>query len=225
MRVTALVPALDAAGTIGLVVRGALKHVERVVVVDDGSVDETAAEAARAGARVISHGQNFGKGEALKTGFKHALSEGFDAIVTLDADTQHDPDEIPRLLEAAYAGADIVIGARLAEKDKIPRARYYTNLVGVACISWRAGTHIEDTQSGFRVYRTDAVRGIRLYTHGFDTETEILIKAGRLGKRIVTVPVRTIYTDEIISKSHFRPVCDTYRICMVFLDSLFWPRG
>ncbi len=221
----ALVPALDAADTIAQVVNGAREHVERVVVVDDGSADETAAEAEKAGALVIRHDRNLGKGEALKTGFKHAQAEDFEAVVTLDADTQHDPAEIPSLIKAFDAGADIVIGARLADKEKIPRARYYTNLVGVACISWRAGCRIEDTQSGFRVYRISAVRDIRLYTHRFDTETEILIKAGRRGKRIVTVPVKTIYTDEIISKSHFRPVYDTYRICMIFLDSLFWPRG
>jgi len=221
----ALVPALDAADTITRVVTGALPYVERVLVVDDGSGDGTAGKAESAGARVISHGRNLGKGEALKTGFGYALEEGFDAVVTLDADTQHDPEDIPRLLAAMEAGSDIVIGARLAEKEVIPRARYYTNLVGVTCISWRAGCHIDDTQSGYRVYRMEAVRDIKLGTHRFDTESEILIKAGRRGKRITTVPVRAIYTDEIVSKSHFRPVYDTYRICMVFLRSLFWPRG
>jgi glycosyltransferase involved in cell wall biosynthesis len=225
LRSMALVPALDAAGTVGGVVAGALKHVERVVVVDDGSTDGTGAVAAKAGAVVLTHTTNLGKGDALVTGFGYASANGYDAVVTLDADGQHDPGEMPKLLEKLETGADIVVGARLGDKDIIPKARYYTNLVGVTCISWRAGCRIEDTQSGFRAYRLSSLSGIKLTTHGFDTETEILIKAGRKGGNILSVPVRAIYTEAAMTRSHFRPVRDTYRICMVFLASLFWPKG
>lgn len=222
MRVMALIPALDAEETVGLVVRGVLEHVGDVLVVDDGSADRTADEAVSAGANVISHARNMGKGAALKTGFDYALANGYDAVLTLDADTQHDPGEVPKLLEAADKGADIVVGARLREKDKVPRARYYTNMAGVACISWRARQHIEDTQSGFRLYRAGVLDGLRLTTTRFDTESEILIRAGRKGARISCVPTSAIYTEEIIKRSHFRPVSDTYRICMVFLKSFLW---
>lgn len=222
MRVLALIPALDAEETVGRVVRGVLEHACDVLVVDDGSADRTAEEAVNAGADVISHSRNMGKGAALKTGFDYALAKGYDAVLTLDADTQHNPGEIPRLLEAAGKGADIVIGARLRDKDRVPKARYYTNMVGVACISWRARQHIEDTQSGFRLYRAEILNGLRLTTTRFDTESEILIRAGRKGARISCVPVSAIYTEEIIKRSHFRPVSDTYRICMVFLKSFLW---
>jgi len=221
----ALVPALDAAGTIAGVVEGALRHVGRVVVVDDGSTDDTGAVAASAGAEVIAHPENMGKGDALMTGFGYASSNGYDVVVTLDADGQHDPGEIPKLLDALETGADIAVGARLGEKENIPRARYYTNLVGVTCISWRAGCRIDDTQSGFRAYRVGSLSGITPATHGFETETELLIKVGRRGGTILSVPVRAIYSETALRRSHFRPVKDTYRICMVFLASLFWPKS
>lgn len=222
MRVMALIPALDAGDTVGQVVSGVLAHIGDVLVVDDGSTDGTAKEAVRAGAKVISHPSNMGKGVALKTGFDYALAAGYDAVLTLDADTQHDPAEIPALISEAATGADIVIGARLRDREKIPAPRYYTNMVGVRCISWRARQHIEDTQSGFRLYRADVLRGLKLTTARFDTESEILIRAGRKGAIISCVPVRTIYSEDIIKRSHFRPVADTYRICMVFLKSFLW---
>jgi glycosyltransferase involved in cell wall biosynthesis len=153
VKVMGLIPALDAGDTVGLVAAGALKYLDKVVVVDDGSSDDTAANARAAGATVISHSRNLGKGAALKTGFEYALGRGYDAVVTLDADTQHDPDEIPALLKEAEKGAGIVIGARLGDKEKVPPARYYTNMVGVAAISWRAKNRLLDSQSGFRLYR------------------------------------------------------------------------
>jgi len=217
----ALVPALDAGLTVGQVVRGASKYVDAVVVVDDGSADDTAEKAREAGAHIIRHDANRGKGAALKTGFDYALAQGYDAVITLDADTQHDPDDIPKLIEAA-GGAGIVVGSRLREKDKIPPARYYANMVGVKCISWRAKNALLDSQSGFRLYKAEVISGIKFSGGRFETETELLIRAGRRGFRIASVPVKTIYSEEIIRGSHFRTVSDTYRICIMFLRSFFF---
>jgi len=222
MRILGVIPAFNEAGTVGLVVSGALRHLADVLVVDDGSTDDTVQKAKAAGAKVVSHAGNLGKGAAIKTGFDYAMKEGFDAVVTLDADTQHDPDEIPKLIDAASGGAGIVIGSRLKDKEKIPKARYYTNMVGVGCISWRSKNRLLDSQSGFRLYRADVIRGMKFSGGRFETETELLIRAGLRGFKIASVPVRTIYSEEITGRSHFRAVYDTYRICIVFLKSFFW---
>ncbi|MGA2192952.1 MAG: glycosyltransferase family 2 protein [Nitrospirota bacterium] len=216
-----LIPAYQAADTVGRVVRGSLRHLGHVLVVDDGSTDGTSAAAREAGAVVISHARNRGKGYALKTGFLYALKAGYDAVVTLDADTQHDPEEIPKLLEKAGEG-EIVLGARLREKTVIPKARYWTNMVGVRCISWRAKAALDDSQSGFRLYKAGVLEGVKFRGGRFEGETELIIRAGRKGFRIVNVPVKAIYTPDILCKSHYRAVRDTYRICMMFLRSFFW---
>lgn len=222
MKVMGLIPALDAEDTVGLVVTGTLKYLERVVVVDDGSSDGTAEAARQAGADVISHVKNLGKGAALRTGFEYALKEGFDAVVTLDADTQHDPTEIPKLVETSKGGAGIVVGCRLKDREKIPAARYYTNMVGVKCFSWMSRNRLDDSQSGFRFYTAGVLTGMKFASTGFETESELLIRAGRRGYKIANVPVKAIYDERILSKSHFRAVRDTYRICILFLRSFFW---
>lgn len=223
MKTMGLIPALDAGETVGAVVAGAAKYLDEVLVVDDGSSDDTVEKARGAGAAVISHGRNLGKGAALRSGFEYALGRGYDAVLTLDADAQHDPDEIPKLLKEAENGAGIVIGSRLGDKEKVPKARYYTNMVGVRCISWRSKSRLSDSQSGFRVYRAFVLKGMTYTSAGFETETELLIKAGRRGFGITSVPVSAIYGPEVLRRSHFRTVRDTYRICILFLKSFFWP--
>jgi glycosyltransferase involved in cell wall biosynthesis len=224
LRFLALIPALDAADTVGWIVEGARKHIPDVLVVDDGSSDDTAKKAEEAGAAVVRHPKNAGKGAALRTGFGYALANGYDAVITLDADGQHDPDEIPKLVDKLKDGAGIVIGARLRDKDSIPPARYYTNRLGVACYSWRSKSRLEDSQSGFRVYRAEVLRGMKYTSSRFEAESEFLVRAGRRGFRIDSVPVRTIYNEDVLQRSHYRPVADTYRICILFLKTFFWFR-
>jgi glycosyltransferase involved in cell wall biosynthesis len=222
VKVLGLIPAYDAKGMVGGVVEKALKYLPEVLVVDDGSSDNTAGEASEAGAKVISHPRNLGKGAALKTGFRYALEKGYDAVLTMDADGQHDPDEIPKLLSAASSDAGIVVGARLTEKDKIPPARYRANMVGVKCISWRARNPLLDSQSGFRIYKAELLREMKVKSSGFEAESEMLMRAGIMGYKIISVPVRTIYSEEALRRSHFRAVPDTYHICITFLRSFFW---
>jgi UDP-N-acetylglucosamine---dolichyl-phosphate N-acetylglucosaminyltransferase len=222
VKVLGLIPAYDAQGMVEGVVKKALKYLPEVLVVDDGSSDNTAGEAGEAGAKVISHPRNLGKGAALKTGFRYALEKGYDAVLTMDADGQHDPDEVPKLLAAVSPDAGIVIGARLTEKEKIPPARYRANMVGVKCISWRARNALLDSQSGFRIYKAKLLREMKVKSSGFEAESEMLMRAGIMGYKIISVPVRTIYSEEALRRSHYRTVPDTYHICIMFLKSFFW---
>ena len=221
--ICAIIPAYNASHTICNVVEGAKRYLTTIVVVDDGSDDDTHSSAHKLGAIVIRHKKNVGKGMALRSGFAYVLEHDFDAAITLDADNQHDPSEIPKFVARYCEGeADIIIGSRMHDKDSIPRYRYIPNKVGVACISWAAGCHMEDTQSGYRLYRRKVIQTIILTTKGYHTETELLIKAGKKGFKIVTVPITPIYFPPGQDNSYYRPIIDTYLICITFLRSFFW---
>lgn len=221
--IAALVPAYNARETVGPIVAGVKRHVAYVLVIDDGSIDGTGDAAAAAGATVIRHLSNRGKGEALKTGFRFLVSRGYDAVLTLDADGQHDPDDIPGLVSRFRDGqAGIVIGTRMGDRDKIPRYRLIPNLVGNFFLSRASGQPIADSQCGMRIYAARLLRAVAISSSRFDAEAEILIKAGRFGFTFAFVPISTIYRQG--ARSHFIPVKDTYLICMVYLKSLFWKR-
>lgn len=206
----AVIPAYQAAATIGAVVRGVRRRLEHVIVVDDGSSDSTAEAAEREGARVERLPANGGKGVALRVGIERALALEPRALALLDADGQHDPDDLDALLAAWDAGtADLVIGARLADRDEIPTARFWTNYIGSRILSWMCGVELEDSQSGYRVISAPLARELGLASDGFAIESEMLIKAARRGARIAHVRVRTIYN---AGGSHFRPLLDTFRI-------------
>ncbi len=225
-RLCGLVPAFNLSRTISQVVRQTRQYLPEVLVVDDGSQDDTAQLAKKSGAKVLKIPRNQGKGWALRCGIRYLLQDPWEGIITLDGDLQHDPTEIPKLVqEYERTGAHIVVGSRMEEAKKIPWIRYWTNRVGVYCISWAAGQPLADTQSGFRVYRREVFELIPLWTTRYDTETEILIKAGMRGMRITSVPIQTIYHKDDENSSSFRPFPDTFLICMVFLKSLFWRKG
>ena len=226
LRFCALIPAYNLSQTISEVVRQTREHLREILVVDDGSQDDTARLAKESGAKVLRIDKNQGKGWALRSGFKHLLEKPWEGIVTLDGDLQHDPGEIPNLIEEHdKSRSQIVIGSRMAETEKMPWVRYWTNRIGVYCISWAVGQPLTDTQSGFRLYGREVLETIPLWTTRYDTETEILLKAGLLGMKITYVPIKTIYHEDDEISSSFRPFPDTFLICMVFLKSLFWRRG
>jgi glycosyltransferase involved in cell wall biosynthesis len=216
----AIIPAFRCAATIGEVVRATRLQVRRVVVVDDGSHDGTGELASRSGADVRQHAENRGKGEALRTGIAAALEASPDAIVLLDGDGQHDPGEIPVLVEAwKRSGAQMVIGSRWSDPAKIPGERYWTNYIGSRVLAWMSGLDLEDTQSGFRLLEVKLAAELKLRHRGYAIETEMLLKAARKGARIVNVPIRAIYED---GPSHFRPVLDTFRIsCAAVYTKVF----
>jgi glycosyltransferase involved in cell wall biosynthesis len=208
-RPVALVPAYEAAATVGDVVRGLLRHVARVVVVDDGSTDATAAEAMRAGAEVLRLPANGGKGSALRAGLATVLAGDASHVAFVDADGQHDPEDLPRLLEAARTGDDFVIGSRMNGQDGIPAARFRTNEIGSRILTRMTGHEVEDGQSGYRVVAAPLLRRLSLSSRGYLIETEVLLKAARHVPRFANVPVRAIYNSE---RSHYRPFRDTWII-------------
>jgi len=201
-----VIPALNASKTIGAVIGGALKYIPKVMVADDGSTDDTAAVASSAGAEVISIRSNKGKGNALKTLFHHAAACGYTAVISMDADGQHDPEEIPQFLaEYSRNPGCIIVGSRMQEKEKIPRARYNSMHIARFYVSLVANQFIEDTQCGYRLYPLEIVSGLKLVTGKYVTETELLMKAGDMGKQIRFIKIRTIYGE---AGSHFRPITD-----------------
>jgi glycosyltransferase involved in cell wall biosynthesis len=211
-QVVALVPALNEEGTICDVVEGVQRHVSGVVVVDDGSSDGTAALAQAAGATVLRHDRVRGKGVAVRTGLDHVVTRtAAQYVLILDGDMQHLPAEAPRLITTALGSdADLVVGVRRFERDAMPASRYHANVIGSRALSSFVGVPLEDTQCGYRLFRVDIVRKMHLRATGYDIETEMLIKVGRLGGRIVPVPVSAVYGN---ARSKLRPVRDTTRTC------------
>ena len=209
----AVIPALDAATTIGSVVRGTLRHVPRVVVVDDGSTDGTAAAARAAGAEVVRHPANRGKGAALQTGFDHLGSSPFDAIVTLDADGQHDPGDIPLLVDRFRRDRPaIVVGSRAARFEAMPPLRRGMNRFSSAAVRYFAGLDLPDSQSGFRLYDAAFLARARLARDArYEAEMMLLMEAAASGRAVASEPVRAPIVDGRPT-SHYRTLRDTFRI-------------
>ena len=209
--IAALIPCYFEERKIREVARRTLAQLDTVLVVDDGSTDTTASEARAAGAEVLLHTENQGKGAAIKTGLG-ALSArpGLKYILILDGDGQHLPEEIPGFLTAASRSkAAMLLGNRMSDTRAMPFVRRLTNRWMSAQISSVCGQFIPDTQCGFRMIRRDLAPALgAITTTKFDFETEMLVVASRLGCRIEAVPVSTIYGDE---KSKIHPVRDTLR--------------
>jgi len=208
-RPVALVPAYQAEPTVGSVVRGLLRHVPRVLVVDDGSTDRTGLAAAQAGAVLIRLPANGGKGSALRAGLAWLLESEFTHVAFVDADGQHDPDDLPALLDAARAGEQFVIGSRTSGADGIPAVRFRTNEIGSRILARMTGHDVEDGQSGYRVIAAAVLRRLSLSSRGYSIETEMLLKAAPHVPRFASVPVRAIYS---AAPSHYRPFRDTWII-------------
>jgi glycosyltransferase involved in cell wall biosynthesis len=223
MKTLVLIPALNAERSIGAVVRDCKAVNEDVLVVDDGSADRTADVAREAGAQVVSHPVNRGKGAALKTGFAYAIEHGFDAVITLDADGQHLPGEIPKFLAArAETGADLIIGGRAHLFGEMLPRRRFANRFSARCIAYAAKTNVTDSQSGFRLYSVDLLRAIRLRSDGFDMESEVIVQAGCRGFKIMTIPINLGFVDGQ-STSHYKPLGDTIRIAWTVIRAkYFW---
>jgi glycosyltransferase involved in cell wall biosynthesis len=194
MTITAVLPAYNEEISIGSVVLRTKQHTDRVIVIDDGSTDRTAEVAAMAGAEVIRHPHNMGKGAALKTGFEAA--SGADIIVTLDTDGQHDPDEIPKLIAPILAGeADMVNGSRYLNGSgrNTPAYRRLGQAVLDKATNLNSGLDITDSQSGFRAFAAHAMPAFRFKQTGFGIESEMLMDAARAGLRIREVEIGVRY--------------------------------
>ncbi len=209
MRVIAVIPAFNEGGRIGSVVRSVQRYVEEVVVVDDGSSDATGREAREAGARVIRHPENGGAGAATMTGIEAARELRADAVITIDADEQHDPHAIPSLLEPILAEkADIVFANRFQpfdsaqgrQRNKIPFVRRVFNGIGNFVTFLATGRFVRDSQCGFKAFGPRAVRELELKMSGFEFCTEIVRESVQHRWRIAEVPVKVVYSAYTLAK-------------------------
>jgi glycosyltransferase involved in cell wall biosynthesis len=221
-KICILIPAYNAQGTIGSVLQKIRSLEIETIVVDDGSLDETKRIASASGVHLLEHSFNRGKGAALRTGFQYILEQNYDIVITLDADGQHDPSEIPSLLKIFRSvNPDILIVSRASEFGKMTFLRRFWNRLGAKAVSRLCHSDIPDSQSGFRLIRADLLKEIDLSTNRFETELELLIKACKKGFSVLSVPM-SIQKVNGSGSSHFRPVVDTWSVCKLFLRSLFW---
>ncbi len=221
MTVGAILPALNAARFLTEVI-GEIRtlHPEmRVLVVDDGSTDATADTARAAGAEVITHKVNKGKGEALKTGYRWAQEQNLEWVFTMDSDGQHLPGEMQGFLDTATRDKfDVVVGTRMARTENMPWIRKKTNQFTSWVISRLAGQFIPDSQNGYRLYRTKCFVGLVLKTSRYDSESEVLVRMSRKGYRIGSSPITTVYGDE---ESSINPFVDTGRFFRLVFMLMF----
>jgi len=200
-RVVAVIPCYNTESHIAEVVTKCLPHVDQVIVVDDGSTDNTAEVARKAGAKVISHERNMGYGEAINSCFEAAKANAADILLTIDGDGQHNTDEVPLLLEPILGGeVDLVIGSRfLSNNHNIPSYRNF----GIRVITWLwnvfSKIKVSDSQSGFRAYNKTFFNDLVLSAKGMSISIEILEKARRKGVTITGVPISCHYTHSTIS--------------------------
>lgn len=209
-KIAAVIPAYNEEKHIADVVRRARQKLDNVLVVDDGSADKTADRAREAHAEVIVHEINRGKGETIKTGLRHWLERQFDLVIILDADGQHRPEEIDRFVGAALSADEpkLILGNRMNDVSSMPLVRRIVNHWMSQRISAVCGQKIPDTQCGFRILHRQLIPELLGGTARFDYETEMLIIASRKGFRIASVPITTVYSDEV---SSIHPVRDTLR--------------
>ncbi len=217
-RYCVIIPAYQAAETIGALVTDVKRQGWPIIVVDDGSRDQTAHTASAQGALVISHLRNEGKGKALRTGFDYALRSRYEGVVTMDGDAQHDPSDIPQLIQAGeYQHAGIVVGNRMTNGRMMPGPRHWTNRLMSRLVSALIRQHIPDSQCGFRFIRKEVLETIPLRSSRFEIETELLLAASARRWKIISVPIRTIYNRHA---SHIRPLPDAVRFLRLILRYL-----
>lgn len=219
MRLLAIIPAHNEAKAIGSLAQAVKSLGYDALVVDDGSVDQTAQLARDAGVSVLSTGRKSGKGNALRQGFGFAVGNGYDAIIALDGDGQHAPEDIASFVACfEETGASIINGNRMANPKGMPIVRLATNAFMSGLISLICRQHIADTQCGFRFITTDVLKSITLESSDFEIETEILIKASKKKFKITSVGIQTIYRDEV---SKIKPFKDTLRFIKYILKESF----
>ena len=217
MKAIAIIPAFNSAVYLPRLLPEVKKHVPDILVVDDGSTDETSAVAKACGAAVVRHSSNRGKGAALKTGFAYSLENAFDAIITLDADCQHDPKYLPDFLDTfKNGGVDLIIGSRINDKADMPRERRFSNWTTSHILSFLLKRKIEDSQCGYRLHSRHILESLTLESDKYELETEMIIKAVQLGFPYKFIPIRVEYGYGY--PSHISHVKDTLRWCRRVLE-------
>ena len=223
MQLAVVIPALNEAATVADVAARALRFTPRVIVVDDGSEDGTAERLRALPVRLIRNDATMGKAASIARGFAAALEQPLDAVITLDGDGQHAPEDIPRLVDAAVRHpGDIVIAARLAGREHMPLSRRIGNRQADFWISWAAGYPIRDTQCGYRLYPAAVIAHLPVRPgrrNGFVFESESLIEAARRGCYARAVAIRAVY-GRSPRASHYRASADTVQIVRMVAGKL-----
>ncbi|MBI5804994.1 glycosyltransferase family 2 protein [candidate division TA06 bacterium] len=220
MKTAIIIPAYNAASTLNLLLARLLEFAPKhdIIIIDDGSSDGTAEAAKLSGVELIIHQHNRGKGAALRSGFELALNKGCEAVITIDADGQHDPKYIPALADTMDTGHwDIVVGSRRNEFGRMSFARYLSNSITTTVVSILAGTRITDSQSGYRIIRTSVLKNVKLKASRYQMESELLIKAARQGFKIGSVDITNIPG----STSHISHLKDTLRFVKMAMQALW----
>ena len=221
-KILIIIPAYNEGKRLGKLLKrlSSIVPLKNVLVVDDGSIDNTAIIAKRSGSIVLSQKTNQGKGVALRAGFDSAIKSGYDAVITMDADGQHDPGEIPMFLKNfRKSDADLIIGTREQNLSEMPYLRFLVNKTTSLVTSVLIGLRVHDSQSGYRLIKKNLIKKINLKTGRFQMETEIIVKAARANFAIGEVPIKTIYFKKF--KSHINPFVDTARFIMLTLRMLW----
>ena len=224
MKIVVVIPAYNEATTIRPLAEAVLQQGLALIIVDDGSLDGTSDQLSDLPLTLIRHEKNYGKAASLRDGMDAALVKGADGILTLDGDGQHRPEDFPKLITAFSENPEqLVIGARLLNREQAPKARRRANDFADFWISWAAGQRIYDSQSGFRLYPARAADQVKIdhsKKHGFVFESEFLVEAARHGFLFQTVPIASHYPEQARA-SHFRPVADITRIVLMVAGKLF----
>jgi glycosyltransferase involved in cell wall biosynthesis len=224
-----VIPAFNEVTTVRDVVQRTLRYAERVILVDDGSKDGTAESVKDLPIVLIRQEQNGGKASALVLGFDRALKEGAAAVITLDADGQHFPEEIPLFLEAFAAHPDhVIVGSRLWNREAVPGIRYWANRFASFWMSLASGVHLEDCQSGFRLYPSallEAVNAGHGPGRGFTFESEFLVNAARRGYSISFVRISVTYPKNHMTQTHYHHVFDNLRMIRMVVSKLIRRSG
>jgi len=223
MKTCVIIPTYDEAKEIGRLVEAIRLQNLDVLVIDDGSSDNTSQVARNSGAITLRNEKNQGKGASLIKGFNYALTYDYDAVITMDGDGQHLPEDIPYFMRLAkYSDSAIFIGNRMQRTRNMPLVRLITNRLMSWVLSCLTKQKIPDTQCGFRLIKTEVLKRIEFVTSKYETESEILIKGSRLGFNIESVPIKTVYSDE---KSQINPLIDTLRFIRLIIRELWTTRS
>lgn len=209
MKICVIIPVHNESQNIGGLVEQLRSENLDVVVIDDGSKDGSGQIAKTKGAVVITHAQKKGKGASLRDGFEYAVKQNYDGVVVMDGDGQHDVADVGQFIaKAKEKKADVVVGTRMGNPKGMPWLRLWVNWSMSMLLSKVCGQRIPDTQCGFRFVSTEALRAVNLSSNDFEIESELLVQASKKGFTIESVPIRTIYRNEL---SKINPLLDTVR--------------
>lgn len=216
----AIIPAYNEEKNISIVIEKCKKYVDKIMVIDDGSTDNTAAIARESGADTIINKENIGKTDSLKRGFKKGLEEGAEIFMLLDADGQHNPQEIPLFIDKIKEGYDLVIGARKFQPKFMPFIRIFANTTSSYLVSLISGIRIKDSQSGYRAVKREIIERISITSTRYQSDTEMIVKAAKCGFKIGFVPISTIYHPE--ARSKINQIIDPIRFIILLIKLIFW---